>query len=103
MGACSKEDRQLRLSIERLANFCLGVRRAHVQQQRSSNASDLPPWHPRRPSMSFETTDSQELRGLLGGLFHCDGVYRPCKSTSGVIGRSACQMTKEAQAPPPHS
>ena len=23
---------------------------------------------------SFETTDSQQFRGLLGGLFHCDGV-----------------------------
>ena len=26
------------------------------------------------PFMSFETTDTQEFRGLPGSLFHCDGV-----------------------------
>ena len=47
------------------------------------------------PLMPFETTDSQEFRGLPGGL---STVMATAKSTSGVIGRvRSCHMTKEAQ------
>ena len=57
-----------------------GVASLHVQQQQLfSKVLDLPPW-PYIASgilttfVSFETTDSQEFRGLPGGLFHCVGV-----------------------------